>query len=84
MLRASYTFGISIHVLLKMTRDSNSAKYLSHKSLRNIQQLEADDLFSANSKWKAKYTLFYFTLTLHAQKSFLMFVTGIVRHVYFT
>ena len=34
---------ISIHVLLKMARDSHSAKYLSHKSLHNIQQLEADD-----------------------------------------
>jgi hypothetical protein len=27
-------------------------------------------MISANSKWKAKYTLFYFTLTLHAQKKF--------------
>jgi hypothetical protein len=40
-------------------------------------------MISANSKWKAKYTLFYCTLTLHAQKSFLMSVTGIVWHVYF-
>ena len=43
MLRASYTISISIHVLLKMARDSHSAKYLSHKSLHNIQQLETDD-----------------------------------------
>jgi hypothetical protein len=43
MLRASYTFSISIYVLLKMARDSHSAKYLSYKSLHNIQQLEADD-----------------------------------------